>query len=115
MTSLIPRIADRGDGSSKAEGHGQQPGPAVWPALERRCCCQAAPRRCTGAKMLEETGVFDEAFFLYCEDTDLGLRARWAGWKACTAGRCSRAPVFSFSGSRIRSEGRTTWRGTGWP
>jgi GT2 family glycosyltransferase len=25
--------------------------------------------------------LFDEIFFLYCEDTDLGLRARWAGWE----------------------------------
>ena len=31
--------------------------------------------------MLEELGGFDDDFFLYCEDTDLGLRARWAGWK----------------------------------
>jgi GT2 family glycosyltransferase len=30
--------------------------------------------------MLEEIGLFDGSFFLYCEDTDLGLRARWAGW-----------------------------------
>jgi GT2 family glycosyltransferase len=30
--------------------------------------------------MLEEIGLFDESFFLYCEDTDLGLRAQWAGW-----------------------------------
>jgi len=30
--------------------------------------------------MLDEIGGFDESFFLYCEDTDLGLRARWAGW-----------------------------------
>jgi len=30
--------------------------------------------------MLEEIGTFDESFFLYCEDTDLGLRAQWAGW-----------------------------------
>jgi len=30
--------------------------------------------------MLEEIGLFDESFFLYCEDTDLGLRARWAAW-----------------------------------
>ncbi len=32
-------------------------------------------------EMLEEIGLFDESFFLYCEDTDLGLRARWAGWE----------------------------------
>src|SRR5437867_6228975 len=31
--------------------------------------------------MLDQIGGFDEDFFLYCEDTDLGLRARWAGWK----------------------------------
>jgi GT2 family glycosyltransferase len=31
--------------------------------------------------MLDQTGGFDEDFFLYCEDTDLGLRARWAGWQ----------------------------------
>lgn len=32
--------------------------------------------------MLDEIGYFDEDFFAYCEDTDLGLRARLAGWKA---------------------------------
>jgi GT2 family glycosyltransferase len=30
--------------------------------------------------MLEEIGGFDEDFFLFAEDTDVGLRARWAGW-----------------------------------
>jgi len=32
-------------------------------------------------EMLDEVGLFDEDFFAYCEDTDLGLRARLAGWK----------------------------------
>jgi len=32
-------------------------------------------------RMLDEIGLFDESFFLYCEDTDLGLRARWAAWE----------------------------------
>jgi len=32
-------------------------------------------------EMLEEIGLFDEDFFAYGEDTDLGLRARIAGWK----------------------------------
>ena len=30
--------------------------------------------------MLEDIRLFDESFFLYCEDTDLGLRAQWSGW-----------------------------------
>lgn len=66
------------DGSSKQRGYGQPPEPfrhrreAFFPsgsaALYRRA-------------MLDEIGLFDETFFLYCEDTDLGLRARWAGWE----------------------------------
>ncbi|OGO27466.1 MAG: hypothetical protein A2W33_02080 [Chloroflexi bacterium RBG_16_52_11] len=32
-------------------------------------------------KMLDEIGLFDEDFFAYCEDTDLGLRARLFGWE----------------------------------
>jgi GT2 family glycosyltransferase len=66
------------DGSSKQRGHGEIPEafanrtdallPSGSAALYRR-------------RMLEEIGLFDESFFLYCEDTDLGLRARWAGWQ----------------------------------
>ena len=43
--------------------------------------CVALYRR----EMLEETGFFDEDFFAYCEDTDLGLRGRLAGWGALLA------------------------------
>ena len=32
-------------------------------------------------EMLDEIGLFDEDFFAYAEDTDLGWRARLAGWK----------------------------------
>jgi GT2 family glycosyltransferase len=66
------------DGSGKQRGHLQPPGdfstavevlfPSGSAAMYRR-------------EMLEQTGVFDETFFLYCEDVDLGLRARWAGWE----------------------------------
>jgi len=66
------------DGSSKQRGHRESPEsygrlqeallPSGSAALYRR-------------EMLEEIGIFDESFFLYCEDTDLGLRARWAGWE----------------------------------
>lgn len=30
-------------------------------------------------------GLFDESFFAYCEDTDLGLRLQWAGFKVVVA------------------------------
>ena len=66
------------DGSSKQRGHNEDPSifakssetlfPTGSAALYRR-------------KMLDEIGLFDERYFLYCEDTDLGLRARWAGWE----------------------------------
>ena len=32
--------------------------------------------------MLDDIGLFDQDFFAYAEDTDLGWRARLAGWKA---------------------------------
>lgn len=43
--------------------------------------CVALYRRA----MLEETGFFDDDFFAYAEDTDLGLRGRLAGWEALLA------------------------------
>ncbi len=70
------------DGSSKQRGQGRLPEdfpvgeevllPSGSAALYRRA-------------MLEQIGGFDDDFFLYCEDTDLGLRARWAGWKCLYA------------------------------
>ncbi len=30
---------------------------------------------------LEEVGLFDERYFAYCEEADLGIRAREAGWE----------------------------------
>lgn len=45
------------------------------------------PSGCAGfyrKEMLDKIGYFDKVFFAYCEDTDLGLRGRLAGWKACS-------------------------------
>ena len=38
-------------------------------------------------EMLDEIGLFDEAFFLYGEDAELGLRGRLAGWGCALAPR----------------------------
>ncbi len=80
LDSAGMRIA--GDGSSKQRGHLEPPScyaeaseallPSASAALYRRA-------------MLDQIGLFDEDFFLYCEDTDLGLRARWAGWECAYA------------------------------
>jgi GT2 family glycosyltransferase len=65
------------DGSSKQRGHLRPPsefstsGPVLMPSASA-----ALYRRA----MLDQTGGFDGDFFLYCEDTDLGLRSARAGW-----------------------------------
>ena len=66
------------DGSSKQRGHGRLP--EDFPELEEALMPSGSAALYRRA-MLEEIGGFDDDFFLYCEDTDLGLRARWAGWK----------------------------------
>ena len=66
------------DGSSIQRGHGEpwaqdsSPAEALLPSG-----CAALYRR----EALRAAGGFDERFFLYCEDTDLGLRLRWLGWR----------------------------------
>jgi GT2 family glycosyltransferase len=65
------------DGSSKQRGHGE--------AVEKFSCGEESLFPSGSAalyrrEMLERIGTFDESFFLYCEDVDLGLRAQWAGW-----------------------------------
>ncbi|HEX5430340.1 MAG TPA: glycosyltransferase family 2 protein, partial [Bryobacteraceae bacterium] len=85
------------DGSSKQRGHGREPEafaksdaallPSGSAALYRR-------------EMLEQIGIFDEDFFLYCEDTDLGLRARWAGWECRYVARAVVDHRYSHSSGR---------------
>jgi len=66
------------DGSSKQRGHGRAP--EDFPVLEE-VLLPSGSAALYRRSMLEQIGGFDDDFFLYCEDTDLGLRARWAGWK----------------------------------
>lgn len=66
------------DGSSKQRGHLQPP--ASLPR-GRHALLPSGSAAMYRREMLDEIGLFDESFFLYCEDTDLGLRARWAAWE----------------------------------
>ena len=65
-------------------------------------------------QMLEETGGFDESFFAYGDDADLGIRGRWMGWKclyvpdaivchrhSSTAGRFSAQKVYWVERNRF--------------
>ncbi len=87
------------DGSSKQRGHGCPPCdyarasdvlmPSGSAALYRR-------------EMLDDVGGFADEFFLYCEDTDLGLRARRRGW------RCRYVPEAVIYHAYSRSAGRAS-------
>jgi GT2 family glycosyltransferase len=75
------------------------------------------PSGCAGLyrkAMLDEVGLFDEQFFMYCDDVDLGLRGRVAGWRcryvpdavvrhrySKSAGRYSLRKVFLVERNRV--------------
>jgi len=99
------------DGSSKQRGH-------LFPAAEfdreEEVLFPSASAALYRRSMLDAIGLFDEDFFLYCEDTDLGLRARWAGWKCIyspeavvdhhyshSAGRASRLKAYYVERNRL--------------
>ncbi len=69
---LYPDGLGRGKGRlEKDQGQYDQPGEALFPS------------GCAGfyrSEMLNEIGLFDEEFFAYADDVDIGLRARLAGW-----------------------------------
>jgi GT2 family glycosyltransferase len=66
------------DGSSKQRGHLE---PVSNYSRRRQVLLPSGCAALYKRDMLDETGLFDERFFLYCEDTDLGLRARWKLWE----------------------------------
>jgi GT2 family glycosyltransferase len=71
-----------GDGSSKQRGHLRAL--EDFPVTEEVLFPSGSAALYRRA-MLDQIGLFDDDFFLYCEDTDLGLRARRAGWKCLYA------------------------------
>jgi GT2 family glycosyltransferase len=87
------------DASSKQRGHGEDPGKF---AAVREALLPSGSAALYRREMLDEVGLFDESFFLYCEDTDLGLRARRAGWE------CAYVPGAIVEHRYSHSAGRAT-------
>ena len=85
------------DGSSKQRGHGRLP--EDFPVAEEVLMPSGSAALYRRA-MLDEVGAFDDSFFLYCEDTDLGLRARWAGWRCLYEPRAIVEHHYSHSAGR---------------
>jgi GT2 family glycosyltransferase len=70
---IYPDGQNRGRGSGELDaGQYDRIEEVLWPDG-----CAAMYRR----EMLDEVGGFDEDFFAYADDAELGLRARIAGWK----------------------------------
>jgi GT2 family glycosyltransferase len=70
---IYPDGQNRGRGTGELdEGQYDRVEEVLWPDG-----CAAMYRR----SMLDEIGAFDEDFFAYADDAELGLRARIAGWK----------------------------------
>ena len=70
---IFPDGQNRGRGSgARDQGQFDREEEVLWPDG-----CAAMYRR----SMLEQIGGFDEDFFAYGDDAELGLRARIAGWK----------------------------------
>ena len=70
---MFPDGQNRGRGSGQTDrGQFDRTEEVLWPDG-----CAAMYRRA----MLEDVGGFDEDFFAYADDAELGLRARWAGWR----------------------------------
>ncbi len=70
---LYPDGLGRGKGRLERDrGQYDTPGEAFFPSG-----CAGMYRK----EMLDEIGLFDEEFFAYADDVDIGLRARLAGWE----------------------------------
>ncbi len=100
------------DGVYRPRGWQETDGPAYQREEEVvfPCASAALYRRA----MLDDVGLFDEEYFLYLEDADLGMRARLRGWrcwyvpravafhlKSSTAGKHSKVKAYHVERNRI--------------
>ncbi len=93
---IFPDGQNRGRGAGAIDlGQFDKDEDALWPDG-----CAAMYRK----QMLDRIGGFDEDFFAYGDDAELGLRARVAGWK------CVYAPNAVVRHHRGSTMGKDSWR-----
>jgi GT2 family glycosyltransferase len=100
------------DGVYRPRGWQEPDGPTfdVEEEVVFPCASAALYRRA----MLDDVGTFDEDYFLYLEDADLGMRGRLAGWgcvyvpravafhlKSSTAGKHSKVKAYHVERNRV--------------
>lgn len=85
------------DGTSKQRGHRKA---ADWFQEESLVLLPSGSAALYRSEMFRRVGNFDESYFLYCEDTDLGLRAVWAGWDCVYAAKAKVRHRYSQSAGR---------------
>lgn len=105
------------DGSSKQVGRMR---PAETQAAAREALIPSGCAAMYRGRMLDQVGLFEASFFLYCEDTDLALRGHWGGWRcvyapdavvehhySASAGRASAAKAYYVERNRLKMMVRT--------
>jgi GT2 family glycosyltransferase len=101
-----------GDGVYRPRGWQEPDGPAY--AGEEEVIFPCAAVGLYRRAMLDDVGLFDEDYFLYLEDADLGMRGRLRGWrcwyvpqavayhlKSSTAGKHSKVKAYHVERNRI--------------
>ena len=89
------------DGNSKQRGHLDPPSKF---ARRQQVLLPSGSAALYRRDMLDEIGLFDERFFLYCEETDLGLRARWKLWECVYVPEAVVRPLFAFGWSGFQAQ-----------
>ena len=79
--------------------HRKRPAPAIGAPGIAECDWADGAALLLNARMLAQVGLFEERFFIYCEDSDLALRGTQWGWRV---GTVRDAVAFQAPGKRQR-------------
>ena len=91
--AVYPDGMNRGRGRGERDAGLYEEGHEVF--LPSGCACLL------DREMLREAGLFDQDFFAYSEDTDLGIRGRLLGWRCAFAPRAAVYHQYSSTAGKM--------------